>query len=70
MVINNVSFGLLSVDQWRDNIVMALDSQIQQFKLTPQQRQDLKKEISSRLEKTYEETMLDDRLWDSFACFD
>jgi hypothetical protein len=49
MVINNVSFGLLSVDQWRDNIVSAVDSQIQQFKLTPQQRQDLKKEIEQIL---------------------
>ncbi len=49
MVINNVSFGLLSVDQWRDNIVSAVDSQIQQFKLTPQQRQDLKKEIEQVL---------------------
>lgn len=49
MVINSVSFGLLSVDQWRDNIVMAVDSQIQQFKLTPQQRQDLKKEIEQIL---------------------
>lgn len=49
MVINNVSFGLLSVDQWRDNIVSAVDSQIQQFKLTPQQKQDLKKEIEQIL---------------------
>jgi hypothetical protein len=49
MVINNVSFGLLSVDQWRDNIVSAVDSQIQQFKLTPQQRQDLRKEIEQIL---------------------
>ena len=49
MVINNVSFGLLSVDQWRDNIVLAVDSQIQHFKLTPQQRQDLRKEIEQIL---------------------
>jgi hypothetical protein len=49
MVITNVSFGLLSVDQWRDNIVSAVDSQIQQFKFTPQQRQDLKKEIEQIL---------------------
>jgi len=49
MVINNVSFGLLSVDQWRDNIVLAVDSQIQHFKLTPAQRQDLKKEIEQIL---------------------
>jgi hypothetical protein len=49
MVINNVSFGLLSVDQWRDNIVSAVDSQIQKFQFTPAQRQDLKKEIEQVL---------------------
>jgi len=70
MVVNSVSFGLLSVDEWRDNIVAALRAQIKDFKLTPQQNQDLKKEISSRLEKTYEEPMVDNRLWSSFACFD
>jgi hypothetical protein len=36
----------------------------------PKRRFVLKKEISSRLEKTYEETMVDNRLWGSFACFD
>ena len=49
MVINSVSFGLLSVDEWRDNIIAAVDSQIQQFKFTPQQSQDLKKEIEQIL---------------------
>jgi hypothetical protein len=49
MVINNVSFGLLSVDQWRDNIISALDSQIRLFQLTPQQQKDLKKEIEQVL---------------------
>ena len=45
MVVNSVSFGLLSVDEWRDNIVNAAKGQIQKFKLTPQQNADLKKEI-------------------------
>ncbi len=45
MVVNSVSFGLLSVDEWRDNIVAAAKSQIQKFQLTPQQNADLKKEI-------------------------
>jgi hypothetical protein len=47
MTINSVSFGLLSVDEWRDNIVAAARTQIQNFKLTPQQNQDLKKEIEA-----------------------
>ena len=49
MVINSVSFGLLSVDLWRDNIVAAARGQIQKFKLTPEQNKDLKKEIEQIL---------------------
>jgi hypothetical protein len=49
MVVNSVSFGLLSVDEWKDNIVAAAKAQIQKFKLTPQQNNDLKKEIEQIL---------------------
>jgi hypothetical protein len=49
MVVNSVSFGLLSVDEWRDNIIAAAKGQIQKFKLTPQQNEDLKKEIEGIL---------------------
>ena len=49
MVVNSVSFGLLSVDEWRDNIVAAAKTQIQKFQLTPQQNADLKKEIEQIL---------------------
>jgi Paraquat-inducible protein A len=49
MLVNSVSFGLLSVDEWRDNIVAAAKTQIQKFKLTPQQNRDLKKEIEQIL---------------------
>jgi hypothetical protein len=49
MLVNSVSFGLLSVDEWRDNIVDAAKAQIQKFQLTPQQNADLKKEIEQIL---------------------
>jgi hypothetical protein len=49
MVINSVSFGLLCVDEWRDNIVAAAKEQIQKFQLTPQQNRDLKKETEQIL---------------------
>jgi hypothetical protein len=49
MVVNSVSFGLLSVDEWRDNIIDAAKGQIQKFKLTPRQNEDLKKEITEIL---------------------
>ena len=49
MVVNSVSFGLLSVDEWRDNIIAAAKDRIQKFKLTPEQNKDLKKEIEQIL---------------------
>jgi Paraquat-inducible protein A len=49
MVVNSVSFGLLSIDEWRENIVAAIKAQIQKFKLSPQQNEDLKKEIEGIL---------------------
>jgi len=49
MTVNSVSFGLLSVDEWRENIIAAAHEQIEKFKLTPQQNADLKKEIEEIL---------------------
>jgi len=49
MIVNSVSFGLLSVDEWRDNLVAAAKGQIQKFKLSPQQNADIKKEIEQIL---------------------
>jgi hypothetical protein len=49
MLVNSVSFGLLSVDEWRDNIMAAAKGQIQKFQLTPEQNQNLKMEIEQIL---------------------
>jgi hypothetical protein len=48
-VINNVSFGLLSVDVWRDQFVSAAQSEIKDYRLTPSQQQEMKKEIEKIL---------------------
>ena len=48
-VVNNVSFGLLSVSQWRDQIVLAVSKKIENFDLTQSQRDDLQKEIEQTL---------------------
>ena len=50
MIMNSVSFGLLSVDKWRDNIIAAAKSQVRNFQLTPQQKHDLKAEIEQILQ--------------------
>lgn len=48
-VANSVSFGLLSVDIWRDEIISAASSEIKQYRLTNSQQEDLKKEIEKIL---------------------
>jgi Paraquat-inducible protein A len=49
MIINSISFGLLSVDEWRDNIVSAAKTSIQGYQLTPDQNDELKKQINQIL---------------------
>jgi hypothetical protein len=48
-IVNSTSFGLLSVDLWRDEIVAAASVKIKEFRLTPSQQADLKKEIEQIL---------------------
>lgn len=47
--VNNVSFGLLSVDVWRNQVVETARQELGNFKLTPEQEQDIKKEIDNQL---------------------
>lgn len=44
-VVNNISFGLLSVSRWRDLVVSAVGNQIENFNLTPAERDSLELEI-------------------------
>ncbi len=46
---NNITFGLLSVSQWRDQLQSVISNEIQNFDLTPEQRADLQKEIETLL---------------------
>ncbi len=46
---NNITFGLLSVSQWRDQLETVISQEIQNFDLTPEQRKDLQKEIEDLL---------------------
>jgi len=47
--LNNVSFGLLSVSEWRELIETSISNRISQFNLTDDQRDSLKKEINNIL---------------------
>ncbi|MDB5210607.1 MAG: paraquat-inducible protein [Sediminibacterium sp.] len=47
--VNNVQYGLLSVDVWREQVIAAASSEIRQYRLTPEQQAELRKEINQLL---------------------
>jgi len=46
---NNITFGLFSVDQWRDKIAAVVNDQVHDFKITPAQKKTLQKEVEGQL---------------------
>lgn len=46
---NSITFGIFSVDSWRDQITNVTDSTVRDFKLTPQQKHDLQKSVEKQL---------------------
>lgn len=48
-LINNISYGLLSVNAWRDHMVRVVTHRIDDFEFTPEQEAALKEEISGVL---------------------
>jgi hypothetical protein len=47
--VNNVAYGLLSVDIWRDQVIAAASSEIKQYRLSSEQQAELRKEINQLL---------------------
>jgi hypothetical protein len=47
--VNNVQYGLLSVDIWRDQVIAAASLEIGQYRLSPEQQAELRKEIDQLL---------------------
>ncbi len=47
--VNNIAYGLLSVDGWRDQVVSAVKKEAGDFRLTPEQQKELRKEIQQVL---------------------
>lgn len=46
---NNVSFGILSVNKWRDLVIASVSHEIQDFTLTPAEKDSLDKEVAQLL---------------------
>jgi len=47
--INNITFGLFSVDEWRDKVVDIVHSQVHDFKITSEQKKAMQKEVTQAL---------------------
>lgn len=56
---NNVSFGLLSVDVWRDQVVATTRKELGEFRLTPAQERELRKEIDVQLHRLVSQAFAD-----------
>ncbi|NOW94187.1 paraquat-inducible protein A [Mucilaginibacter sp. SG564] len=54
---NSVSFGLFSIDQWRDRITDVLSSQIQDFHITKAQQKDLLVMVEKQMHELISKTV-------------
>jgi hypothetical protein len=54
---NSVTFGLFSVDQWRDRISAAIEHRIDGYHITPVQRKDLQKAVEKELHSLVNQTV-------------
>ena len=43
--VNNAAYGLFSVDSWRNQLVAAAKDEVKEFRLTPEQKKELRNEI-------------------------
>ncbi len=46
---NNIGYGILSVNKWRDLVVASVTNEIQNFTLTPAEKDSLEKEVTQLL---------------------
>lgn len=54
---NNVTFGLFSIDQWRDRIAVVINQQVEDFQLTPDQKADIQKAVEKQLHSLLSKTV-------------
>jgi hypothetical protein len=47
--VNNITFGLLSVSEWMDKIAYVVNRRVRHFRLTPEQKKEVKAEIEQLL---------------------
>jgi hypothetical protein len=55
--INSITFGVFSVDQWRDKMVAVVNHQVQDFDITPEQKAAMQKTVEQQLRKLVNKAM-------------
>ncbi|ALL05946.1 2-methylisocitrate lyase [Pedobacter sp. PACM 27299] len=48
-VANNITFGILSVDQWREKMAAVVDEKVNEFNMTSLQKKELQKKVAKQL---------------------
>ncbi|RQO66407.1 2-methylisocitrate lyase [Pedobacter sp. KBW06] len=48
-VANNITFGILSVDQWREKMAAVVEGKVNEFSMTSMQKKDLQKKVEKQL---------------------
>ncbi|MFA4868853.1 MAG: paraquat-inducible protein A [Pedobacter sp.] len=48
-VVNNITFGILSVDQWREKMANVVDEKVNDFAMTVTQKKELQKKVEKQL---------------------
>lgn len=54
--VNNAAYGLFAVDSWRDQLVSAAKDEVKEFRLTPEQKKELRNEIQQILRAMVDHT--------------
>lgn len=54
--VNNAAYGLFAVDSWRDQLVSAAKDEVKEFRLTPEQKKELRNEIQQVLRAMVDHT--------------
>src|SRR5215217_5109043 len=50
-VANNITFGIFSVDQWREKIAAIVDGKITEFDMTAEQKKELQEKVEKQLNR-------------------
>ncbi|WP_244214304.1 paraquat-inducible protein A [Pedobacter jejuensis] len=56
-MVNNITFGLFSVDQWRNKIVSVVEGQVGDFKMTAKQKKELQAQVEAQLSGLVKKTV-------------